>query len=89
MTADLAADASRRSASYAQAAGELIALAPDAQRRWTDQRKAAFDIQLSSLRAAIDRTAEGRQRDQAWRDLIRFLQGAIVRDDVALASGGP
>lgn len=88
VTADLAHDAERRSASYAQAADELIALATEARAQWSDDRKLAFDARLVELRGAVDHVAEGRPRQRAWRELIRYLQGAVIRDDVALAGGG-
>ena len=88
VTAELAAEPARLTASYADAAEELVALAGDACARWTDDERAAFDARLAELRAEIADAAEGRPRQRAWRALIRYLQGAIVRDDVALASGG-
>jgi hypothetical protein len=36
----------------------------------------------------IDRSPAGRDQQRAWRELIKYLQGAVVRDDVALAGGG-
>lgn len=85
VTADLAAEAARMTSTYAQAADELLALATDARGQWSDDRKAGFDIHVTSLRGAIDQAKEGRLRQRAWRELIRYLQGAVVRDDVALA----
>jgi hypothetical protein len=87
VTADLAHDAERASASYAQAADELVALATEARTQWSDERKVAFDTKLVELRATIDHVAEGRPRQRAWRELIRYLQGAVIRDDIALAGG--
>lgn len=87
VTADLGRDAERRSASYAQAADELVALATEARAQWSDEQKAAFDAKVGELRAVVGHVAEGRPRQRAWRELIRYLQGAVIRDDVALAGG--
>lgn len=88
VTADLAAEAGRVSATYAQAADELMKLAQEARPGWSDERRAAFDAKVVALRDAIARAEPGRDEQRATRALIRYLQGAVVRDDVLLASGG-
>lgn len=88
VTADLAAEAARTTARYADVADELVALAGEARGQWPADRAAAFDVQLAALRADVDRAAAGRPRQRAWQRLIRFLQGAVVRDEIALAGGG-
>jgi len=87
VTADLTHDPERASTSYAQAADELVALATEARAQWSDERKVAFDTKLVELRATVDHVAEGRPRQRAWRELIRYLQGAVIRDEIALAGG--
>ena len=47
-----------------------------------------FDARVVELRGTIAAAAEGRPRQRAWRELIRYLQGAVVRDEIALAGGG-
>jgi len=84
VTTDLATQAARQSDDYAQAAAELVKLADEARATWTDDRKHAFDTKVASLHAAIDKAAQGRARQQAYRALIRYLQGAVVRDEVAV-----
>lgn len=89
VSADLALDAAQRSACYAEAADGLLALAATERGAWTDEQRAAFDRQVIALRQAIDTAGEGRPRDRAWRAMVRYLQHALVRDEiVALASGG-
>ena len=88
VTADLAAEAARVTATYADAAEELLALAGEARVQWTTEQKDAFDAHVVELRAAITSVGEGRPRQRAWRELIRYLQGAVVRDEIALAGGG-
>jgi len=87
VTADLAGEAARVTATYGDAAEELLALAGEARGLWTTEQKDAFDAHVLELRGRIAAAAEGRPRQRAWRELIRYLQGAVVRDEIALASG--
>lgn len=89
VTADLAADAARLTDTYATTAQELLALATEARGRWSADRQAEFDAKLVELRTAITQAAPGRAQQRAWRDLIRYVQHAVVRDDVALAGVMP
>jgi anti-sigma factor RsiW len=88
VTADLAADASRTTARYGEVVEELMKLATEARPGWSAERKAAFDAELAGLRATYDRAEPGRPQQRVQRQLIRLLQGAVIRDDVMLASGG-
>ncbi|MBA3396415.1 MAG: zf-HC2 domain-containing protein [Deltaproteobacteria bacterium] len=88
VTADLAAEPARTTATYAETATELVTLAAEVRPGWTDEQRATFDARVAELRAAVDRATDERPRQRAWRAMIRYLQQAIVRDDVALASGG-
>ena len=88
VTADLAADPARATASYAQVIEELMNLATSARAGWTDEQQAAFDARVAVLRAGITRAAPGRPQQRAQRALIRALQGAVVRNDIVLAGGG-
>lgn len=88
VTADLAGEKARITASYGDAAEELLALAGEARAQWTTEQKDAFDAKVGELRGLIERAPEGRAQQRAWRDLIKYLQGAVIRDDVALAGGG-
>jgi hypothetical protein len=88
ITADLAGEKARITASYGDAAEELLALAGEARTQWTVEQKDGFDAKVAELRGLIDRAPAGREQQRAWRDLIKYLQGAVVRDDVALAGGG-
>lgn len=85
VTADLAAAPARATGDYGAAVAELLDVAKDARAQWPDDRKQAFDAKLVELRKQIDGAAEGRPRQKAYRALIRYLQGAAIRDDVALA----
>ncbi len=88
VTADLASEPARITATYETAVDELLGLANEARAAWSDDRKAAFDDKVKTLRTAIANAAEGRPRQRAARTLIRYLEGAAIRDDIALASGG-
>jgi hypothetical protein len=91
VTADLASEPARTTATYADAANDLLELSVSASVQWTRDQKIAFETKVASLHEDIHRAPEGRARQRAWRTLIRYLQGAIVRDEVVLASvgGGP
>ncbi|HEU4730469.1 MAG TPA: anti-sigma factor [Kofleriaceae bacterium] len=88
VTADLMAEPARTTASYGQVIEELMTLASTARAGWSDEQRAAFDGQVAALRGGISRATQPRVQQRAQRALIRYLQGALVRDDVALASGG-
>ena len=88
VTADLAGETARVTATYGDAAEELLALATEARGQWSNERKEAFDARIADLRGQVERAPDGRPRQRAWRDLIRYLQGAVVRDEIALAGGG-
>ena len=88
VTADLLGEPSRTTGSYDRAVGELMKLAEQARTRWSDADKAAFDSRIAGMRDAIAHAGQARSVQRAQRSLIRYLQGAVVRDDVVLASAG-
>lgn len=88
VTADLAGEATRVTDTYADAAEELLALANEERPRWTVTERDTFDARVADLRQVIESAPEGRPKQKAWRSLVRYLQNAAVRDEVALASGG-
>jgi negative regulator of sigma E activity len=89
VTADLAADAARTTESYDRVVGELMTLAEAARERWSDDDRVAFDSRVAGLRSAIARATAPRSAQHAQGKLIRYLQHAIVHDEMLLASGGP
>lgn len=89
ITAELAAEPARQTETYGNTAEELLALATEARQAWSADQQTAFDAKVSELRGLIDRAPEGRGKQKAWRELIRYLQGAVVRDEIALAGGVP
>jgi negative regulator of sigma E activity len=89
VTADLAAEPARTTESYDRAVGELMNLAEAARTRWSDASRVAFDARVAGLRSAIAHAGPPRSVQRAQRSLIRYLQSAIVRDEMLLASGGP
>jgi negative regulator of sigma E activity len=88
VTADLAGEATRVTDSYADAAEELLALANEERARWSTAERDTFDGHVADLRREIESAVDGRPKQKAWRTLIRYLQNAAIRDEVALASGG-
>jgi len=88
VTADLLGEPARTTASYDRAVGELMKLAEQSRARWSDADKTAFDARIAGMRDAIAHAGQARSVQRAQRSLIRYLQGAVARDDVLLA-GGP
>ena len=84
VTADLAAQPARETATYAQSAADLLKAAQEIRASWPDDKKHEFDAHVAKLQTAVDGAAEGRARQAAYRALIRYLQGAAIRDEVAL-----
>ncbi|HEX5061448.1 MAG TPA: anti-sigma factor [Kofleriaceae bacterium] len=88
MTASLAAEPAQVTASYAQTARELLDIAADARAEWPDDRKHDFDAQVAAMQKKIAVATTERPRRDAYRKLIRYLQRAVIEDDVALANIG-
>jgi anti-sigma factor RsiW len=88
VTADLSADPVRTTETYGDAIEELMKLASEARATWTDERGAAFDQSVARLRSSIAAVEPGRARQRVQRDMIRYLQGEVIRGDIMLASGG-
>jgi len=89
VTADLAGDAARVTACYAQTATELLALAAESRTAWTAEQRTTFDARVAELQHAIDSAPDdARARQRALRAMNRYLQNTLTRDDVALASAG-
>jgi len=84
VTQDLAASAANLTQSYADEADSLARLATDERTKWTADRQQTFDTRVAEMRAAIGAADAGRARQKAYRDLIRYLQHAAVRDEVAI-----
>lgn len=70
---------------YATAAKELVALAQTERASWSEDQQKQFDAKLAELQHNITTADEGRPRHRAYRTLIRYLQRATTRDEVAFA----
>lgn len=88
VTADLAAEPARTTASYAADAREWLDRAKEAREDWPDERKHELDAQVAVLQKKIAVASSERARQDGYRKLTRYLQRAVIRDDVALASIG-
>jgi hypothetical protein len=88
VTADLAAEPAQITASYAATTRELLELAKEARAQWPDEHKRTFDAQLAVLQKNVALAVDERPRRDAYRKLIRYLQRALIDEDVALASIG-
>jgi anti-sigma factor RsiW len=89
VTADLAAEPARTTESYDRAVGELMTRVEAARKRWSDDKRLAFDARVAGLRGAIARAGVPRLVQHAQGLLIRYLQDALVEGEMLLASGGP
>jgi hypothetical protein len=87
VTEDLATEAARVTACYAQTASELLALAKTT--RWTSEQRQAFDTEVAALQKTVDAAEPGRAQQRAYRALNRYLQTTLTRDTVAFASTAP
>ena len=82
VTAELAADTERTTASYRQAAEDLVAVSFTARESWSDERKQAFDVKLAAFRKDVASAHPGHARDKVYRAMTRYLQGVAIRDEV-------
>ena len=88
VSTDLAAEPARVTESYASTVRELLVIANEARAQWPDARKHEFDAHVAALQKKATLASEERPRRAAYRALIRYIQRAVIRDDVALASLG-
>ncbi|MGE0871748.1 MAG: hypothetical protein AB7P03_24530 [Kofleriaceae bacterium] len=87
VAAELVAEAAANSATYAKTADEMLAIAREVRAGWPAERQTAFDSNVATLQRAVASASEGRPRQKALRALIRYLDRAAARDEVALAGG--
>jgi hypothetical protein len=71
---------------YAKVALELEPLAREARARWSSEQQREFDARIAEHHTQIATAASARDRQRGYRGLIRYLQRAAIRDEVALAS---
>jgi hypothetical protein len=84
----LASAPSRVSDDYAAAARELLPLAKEARAHWSEAQQHEFDAHVAELDRAVASAGDDRAKQRSYRALIRYLQRAAIRDDVALANIG-
>lgn len=85
----LASAPAQVTAAYAAASAELLELARQERGRWPVQVVRAFDLHVAALQAQIAQAESARDRQRGHRALIRYLQRAMLRDDVTVASAEP
>ncbi|NVB83225.1 MAG: hypothetical protein HOV81_32935 [Kofleriaceae bacterium] len=88
VTAAIAAEPASVTDDYACAARDLVELAQEARVHWADDRKAELDAKLAAFDKQLASAKDDRARQRTYRAMIRYLQHAVIRDDVALASIG-
>lgn len=87
VTAQVAAEPAQLTEGYAQAVKELRELAAEERNKWGDDKKTELDTQLAAFDKELAAAKTDRARQKMYRAQIRFLQRALIVDDVALASG--
>jgi hypothetical protein len=88
VSTELAAEPSRVTESYASTVRELLVVANEARAQWPAERQREFDAHVAALQKKAADAADDRPRRAVYRQLIRYIQRAVIRDDVALASIG-
>lgn len=88
VTAQVAAEPAQLTEGYAQAVKELREMATEERGKWSDAKQADLDTQLAAFDKALGSAKTERARQKTYRAQIRFLQRALIVDEVALASGG-
>lgn len=89
VTAQVAAEPAALTQGYADTVKELREMANEERARWSDDKKRELDTQLAAFDKEIASAKSDRARQKSYRAQIRFLQRALIVDEVALASGGP
>ena len=84
----LASAPAELSEEHAAVVRELLPLANEAREHWTDEQRREFDAHLATLEHDVASARTERLRQRHYRALIRYLQHAAIRDEVALASIG-
>ena len=85
VASEIAAVPKTTSDSYAAAVAELEQLATGERAAWSDSQQKQFDAKIAELKHDIATADEGRPRHRAYRTLIRYLERATSRDEVAFA----
>lgn len=86
VTAELAAAPAQTTQGYADAVKELLAAAQQERASWTPERKHEVETHVSAFQHEVDTATTERGKQKAYRSMIRYLQRAVIRDDIALAS---
>lgn len=89
VTAQVAAEPAELTQGYADAVKDLREMANEERGKWSDDKKRELDTQLAAFDKEIASAKNDRARQKSYRAQIRYLQRALIVDDVALASGGP
>ena len=88
VTAQVAAEPAELTQGYADTVKELREMANEERAKWSDDKKRELDTQLATFDKEVASAKTERARQKSYRAQIRFLQRALIVDEVALASGG-
>lgn len=89
VTADLAGEGQRVVASYVGTAEELMTMIGEVRAQWSVDAQVTYDREVAALQAKVNAATGDRAKQRELRALIRYVQRALVRDDVALAGAVP
>jgi hypothetical protein len=87
VTAELANEPVQLANEYRQAVDELLGQAPEIEKTWTEDQRKTFHARVATLSTAIEAAADGKPRRRAYEAMVQYLEGALARDEVALAGG--
>jgi hypothetical protein len=88
VTAQVAAEPAALTQGYADTVKELREMTSEERGKWSEDKKRELDAQLAAFDKEIASAKSDRARQKSYRAQIRFLQHALIVDEVALASGG-
>ena len=86
VSAALAAEPMKLTECYAQTARQLLEVAKQARGSWSADRQRDFNAEVASLEKSVAVASDEPSRQREYRKLIRFVQRAVLRDDVAVAN---
>ena len=89
VTDDLLREPARIVDAYERTIVEYLEVAVGMRTGWSEDRQAAFDEKVKTMRDAIARADAGKPKQRASRALIRYLEGAVIRDEIVLAQVTP
>lgn len=86
VAAALTDEAALADQSYQEATAELLALIEQERGSWDPAYARRYDVRVAELRAGASGVAAGPARARAQRELMRYLQAALTRAELAMGA---